>query len=89
MRIGSDAEYRISQQKLAQVQDLLARMEDRSAATASAEQASHRSVRAYANQIIEELIEYELAHGIQPRTAVRAAKGEFAHGKQLAATKHA
>lgn len=66
MRIASEPEYRITQSKLVDLNDTIRTIEARGDTSAPATAASLRSLRAYANQLIEELCEYEVAHGLKP-----------------------
>jgi len=72
MGIADDREYRITQDRLAGVREAIARIE-RAPLTGSpaARSASLRSLRAYENQLIEELVRYEIQQGQRPRTLVR------------------
>jgi len=72
--IGSDTEYELTQSKLKNVRETMTSLEGRSEpGSGRVRAASLRSLKAYANQLVEELIRYEIAHRIEPRTQQRAA----------------
>lgn len=71
--IGSASEYELTRTKLANVRETIGRIESRPESNTAARAASLRSLRAYANQLVEEMIRYEIDEGIQPRTNQREA----------------
>jgi hypothetical protein len=72
MSITDDREYGITQDKLAGVREAIARIEKAPlTGSAAARSASLRSLRTYENQLVEELVRYEIQQGRQPRTLVR------------------
>lgn len=71
--ISSASEYELTRSKLANVRETIGRIEGRAESNSAARAASLRSLRAYANQLVEEMIRYEIAQGIQPRTHQREA----------------
>ena len=71
--IGSAAEYELTLSKLAHVRETIDRIEKRPGSNSALRSASLRSLRAYGNQLVEELIRYEIAHGVEPRTQQREA----------------
>jgi hypothetical protein len=72
MTITDERQYQMTQDKLAGVRETIVRIE-KAPVTGSpaARAASLRSLRAYENQLVEELVRYETQHGRQPRTLVR------------------
>jgi len=69
--INSTAEYELTRSKLANVRETIGRIENRPESNGAARAASLRSLKAYANQLVEEIIRYEIANGIEPRTHQR------------------
>ncbi len=71
MSIATKQEYTLTESKLASVRKTMAKIESDQGAPAPTQAASLRSLRAYTNQLIEELVRYETAHGIEPLTIHR------------------
>ena len=72
MSIADDREYPITQNKLAGVREAIARIEKAPlAGSPAARSASLRSLCVYENQLVEELVRYEIQQGRQPRALVR------------------
>lgn len=71
--ISSAGEYTLTRSKLTNVCETISRIEKRQESNSVLRAASLRSLRAYANQLIEEIIRYEIANDIEPRTQQREA----------------
>lgn len=73
MKIADEQEYGLTQAKLEGVRATIARIESEAqAGSPSARAVSLRSLRAYANQLIEELTRYETEHGREPAMLTRS-----------------
>ncbi len=66
MSIASETEYELTRQKLVAARDMLSRRDAQPGENSVARALSRRSLRAYVNQLVEELTRYEVEHGIEP-----------------------
>jgi hypothetical protein len=74
MSVSDEHEYELTQSKLEDVRRVIASIERRPVTgNPAARAASLRSLRAYENQLVEELVRYETQHGREPRTLARSA----------------
>ena len=76
MSVASQREYQLTQTKLASLREMIARIEARPTISAAGRSASLRSLRDYANQLVEELVRYEISQGITPLTIERCRTAE-------------
>lgn len=66
MSIASPREYEVTKEKLRGVMEMLAALDRRPARTVHGRELSRRSLRAFANQLFEELRRYEIENGLEP-----------------------
>jgi hypothetical protein len=77
--VANEHEYELPRSKPDGVRQMIADIERRPTTGAGAARAtSLRSLRAYENQLVEELVCYETRHGQKPRTLSRSASSASA-----------